>query len=57
MTDKVAPTIANVTSTNPTDCGVADGTIIISASSSIGNAIEFSIDGGTTWQVSMYSLV
>ena len=52
LTDKVAPVIASVASTNPTDCGVSDGTITISASSSVGNAIEFSIDGGTNWQVS-----
>ena len=52
LTDKVAPVISTVADTDPTDCGVADGTITITASSAVGNALEFSIDGGTTWQVS-----
>ena len=52
LTDKVAPTIASVVETQPTDCGVADATITITASSSVGNAIEYSIDGGTTYQSS-----
>ena len=52
LTDKVAPTISTVASTNPTDCGVADGTITITATSSAGNAIEYSINGGTSYQTS-----
>jgi hypothetical protein len=52
LTDKVAPTINNVTSANPTDCGTSDGTITIQANSSAGNALEYSIDGGATWQTS-----
>ena len=52
LIDKVAPVISNVASTNPTDCGLADGTITITASNSAGNSLEFSIDGGATWQVS-----
>ena len=52
LTDKVAPVISNVASSSPTDCGEADGTITISASSSIGNSLEFSIDGGASWQIS-----
>ena len=52
LTDKVAPVISNVASSSPSDCSVADGTITISASSSIGNSLEFSIDGGASWQIS-----
>ena len=52
LEDKVAPTISSVSSTNPTDCGVADGTITILASSSVGNSLEYSIDGGLSWQAS-----
>ena len=52
LTDKVAPVISAVASTNPTECGLANGTITISASSSVGNALEFSIDNGVNWQAS-----
>ena len=52
LDEKVAPVIANVTFTDPTDCGLSDGTITILASSSIGNSLEFSIDGGATYQAS-----
>ena len=52
LTDPVLPTISNVASTNPTDCGLADGTITITATSSAGNALEYSINGGTTYQSS-----
>ena len=52
LTDPIAPTISSVASTEPTDCGLADGTITITATSSAGNAIEYSIDGGTTFQSS-----
>lgn len=42
------PTITNVTFTNPTSCGVNDGTITITASGI--DSLQYSIDGGTTWQ-------
>ncbi|NJN78098.1 MAG: hypothetical protein HC803_06975 [Saprospiraceae bacterium] len=48
--DKVAPTISNVASTNPTNCGVTDGTITITANGT--GAVEYSINGGTTWSQS-----
>ncbi|NJN77265.1 MAG: hypothetical protein HC803_02175, partial [Saprospiraceae bacterium] len=51
LTNKVAPVITNVSRTNPTNCNVQDGTIIITASSAQGS-VEYSIDGGTTWQPS-----
>ncbi|NJN77676.1 MAG: hypothetical protein HC803_04550, partial [Saprospiraceae bacterium] len=50
LTDKVAPTIVSVTPTDPTDCGVNDGTITINATGS--GALQYSINGGTTWQAS-----
>jgi len=42
------PTIEEVNSSNPTDCDVSDGSISITASGD--GALEYSIDGGTTWQ-------
>ena len=50
MIDKVAPIISAVTAANPTDCGVIDGSITITASG--GGPLQYSIDGGTTWQAS-----
>ncbi|NJN77569.1 MAG: hypothetical protein HC803_03960, partial [Saprospiraceae bacterium] len=44
-----APTITNVASTNPTNCGVADGTITITSTGGQG-ATRYSIDGGANWQ-------
>ena len=52
LEDKVAPVISSVTSSNPTNCGIADGTITVLASSAIGNSLEYSIDGGLSWQAS-----
>ena len=52
LEDKVAPTINSVSSTNPTNCGVADGTITIAASTSAANVLEYSIDGGLSWSLS-----
>ena len=52
LEDKVAPSITDVNSTDPTECGINDGTITITASSSVGNALEYSINGGSTWQAS-----
>ena len=50
--DKIPATILNVASTDPTECGVSDGSITIIANSSIGNSLEYSINGGTTYQAS-----
>lgn len=46
-----APSITLVTSSNPTDCGVDNGTITITAVLGIGS-LEYSIDSGTTFQPS-----
>ena len=43
------PTITNVSTSNPTDCGVEDGTIVISVSSTTNDIEDYSIDGGLTW--------
>ncbi|NJN77567.1 MAG: hypothetical protein HC803_03950, partial [Saprospiraceae bacterium] len=51
LIDKISPIIANVASTNVTNCGVIDGTITITASSAQG-AVEYSINGGTSWSQS-----
>ncbi|MCW5517433.1 Ig-like domain-containing protein [Muriicola sp. Z0-33] len=40
----VLPTIDNITATDPSDCGVNDGTIMITAT---GTDLLYSIDGGT----------
>ncbi|NJN78664.1 MAG: hypothetical protein HC803_10365 [Saprospiraceae bacterium] len=48
ITDKVAPTITNVQGTNPSNCGVNNGTITITASGT--GALQYSINGGSTWQ-------
>ncbi|MDH3649406.1 MAG: lamin tail domain-containing protein, partial [Saprospiraceae bacterium] len=39
--------IENVQSSDPTDCGLSDGTIDIIA---LGSALEYSINGGNDWQ-------
>ncbi len=44
-----APSIVSVNSSQPTDCDIDDGMIIISATDGIG-AFDFSIDGGSSWQ-------
>lgn len=50
LTDPGPPVISSVNSTSPTSCGLADGTISISAT---GNAqLEYSIDNGVSWQSS-----
>jgi len=41
------PVISNVATTDPSDCGVDDGTIVITAS---GNNLQYSIDDGITFQ-------
>ncbi|NJN77765.1 MAG: hypothetical protein HC803_05070, partial [Saprospiraceae bacterium] len=47
LTNPVQPIITNVTPTNPTDCGNTDGTITVTAT---GTSLEYSINGGLTWQ-------
>jgi gliding motility-associated-like protein/uncharacterized repeat protein (TIGR01451 family) len=44
-----APSITNVTATNITDCSKTDGTITITATGGIA-PLQYSIDGGATWQ-------
>ena len=46
LTAPVAPIITNIASTDPSNCGVVDGTITVSAT---GASLEYSIDGGLTW--------
>ncbi len=46
------PVIDAVVGTDPTDCGTVDGTITITASSPAGNVLQYSIDGGATFQLS-----
>lgn len=48
LTPVVAPIFTNVASTNPTDCGINDGTITVTATGMM--ALQYSIDGGLTWQ-------
>ena len=50
LTDKVAPVIFGIAETDVTDCGLTDGTITVTANSSIGNALEYSINNGGSWQ-------
>jgi len=48
LIDPGAPTINNVTFTEPTNCGASDGTITIDANVGA-NFIAYTIDGGATW--------
>jgi len=50
LTSPTAPSVTGVVATNPTDCSVNDGVIDISANGAGG--LEYSIDGGTSWQSS-----
>jgi len=43
-------TIEEVTLINPSDCGLTDGSIEIIATNQDGNTLQYSIDGGITWQ-------
>ena len=52
LENKTPPVFTNAVGTDITDCGVADGTITITANSPIGNAIQYSIDAGANWQSS-----
>ncbi len=47
----VPPTISNVSKTDPTSCMNNDGTITVTASEGIA-PLEYSKDGGSTWQTS-----
>jgi len=52
-TDSTATTgiinIEKVTINNPSDCGLTDGSIEITATHQDGNILQYSIDGGITW--------
>ena len=47
-----APTINDVNFTNPSDCGVDDGSIFIEATGN--GSLEYSIDNGATWSTSAF---
>ena len=51
INQKNPPVISNIQTTNPSDCGMSDGSIVITASGSY-TTIEYSIDNGLTWQSS-----
>ena len=51
VTAPSGPIITECISANPTDCGVNDGSLTILAVGGQG-ALQYSIDGGTTWQTS-----
>ncbi|MFK7950380.1 MAG: Ig-like domain-containing protein [Saprospiraceae bacterium] len=51
LTAPTSLSITNVVSTNPTNCGVTDGTITITTINGSGS-YEYSIDGGNSWQPS-----
>ena len=48
LVDSGSPTITNVTPTNPV-CGATNGSILVSANGG-GGGLQYSIDGGTTFQ-------
>lgn len=48
----VAPTISNIFSMPAANCLIPTGSISIIATSSIGNVLEYSIDGGFSWFLS-----
>ncbi|MEM6317987.1 MAG: PKD domain-containing protein [Bacteroidota bacterium] len=51
ITAPTAPIITECFGTNPTDCGINDGTLLVIAKGGQGD-LRYSIDGGTTWQAS-----
>ena len=51
LTSSVAPVISSINPTDPTDCGLSDGTLTIIAT---GDSLEYSIDGGLSYQDSNY---
>ncbi len=51
ITAPTGPIITECIGTNPTDCNVNDGSLMVLATGGIGT-LQYSIDGGTTWQVS-----
>ena len=51
ITAPEGPAIVDCVPTNPTDCNVNDGTLTVIATGGQGN-LQYSIDGGTTWQAS-----
>ncbi len=48
ITPVIAPIITNVTATNPTNCGLNDAIITVTATGLTG--LQYSIDSGITWQ-------
>jgi large repetitive protein len=51
LTQGLGANITNITLTNPTDCNVTDGKIVIVANGGVA-PLEYSINGGTTYQAS-----
>ena len=49
----VTPTFTNAILTNPTDCGLNDGSITVLAGGGAG-PLEYTIDGGLNWQASTF---
>lgn len=49
LSDPPTPTINTLKFTDPSDCGMVDGTITIEATNGTGN-YHYSIDNGTTWK-------
>jgi gliding motility-associated-like protein len=49
LSDPPTPTINTLQFTDPSDCGLIDGTITVEAANGTGN-YHYSIDDGTTWQ-------
>jgi gliding motility-associated-like protein len=52
LIEPIAPVFAGITASSPTDCGVANGTITVNATSPDNIVLEYSINGGMNWQVS-----
>ena len=46
------PTVSGISSTNPSDCGLVDGIIMITATATGTGALEYSKNGGVNWQAS-----
>ena len=49
LTAPEAPVVSSIVPSDPTDCGLNDGSIIITAT---GNNLQYSIDNGATFQAS-----
>ena len=54
LTENDSPTFGGAVGTNPINAGANNGTITVNATACGNNTLEYSIDGGLTWQTSSF---